>query len=90
MLTDNISVFDRLIKGSTGTANHFDMRSKPLCGTKHIKSNDSKVGCSLKDRRLSGELKQSVFITARKRFILRKGKSTVTAERKHFCQYLVI
>ena len=46
---------------------------------------DTKAGNSLKDRRFRGELKECVPITARtKRFPLKKGKSTVIAERKQF------
>ena len=33
MLTDNISVSDRLITGSVGIVKHLDRRSKPLCST---------------------------------------------------------
>ena len=44
-----------------------------------------KADSSLKDRRLRGELKGCVAITVRtKRFPLKKGKSTVIAERKQF------
>ena len=50
-----------------------------------MKFDDPKAGNSLKDRRLRGELKECVPITARtKRFPLKKGKSTVIAERKQF------
>ena len=88
MLTDNISVSDRLINGSLGTLKHLDRRSKPHCSTIYVKFDDPKAGNSLKDRRLCGELKECVSITARaKRFPLKKGKSTVIAERK---QYLLI
>ena len=39
----------------------------------------------MEDRRLCGELKECVQITARtKRFPLKKGKSTVITERKQF------
>ena len=48
-----------------------------------MKFDDAKAGNSLKDRRLQGELKECVPITTRaKRFPLKKGKSTVIAERK--------
>ena len=47
--------------------------------------NSLKAGNSLKDRRLRGELKECLPITAKaKRFPLKKGKSTVIAERKQF------
>ena len=50
-----------------------------------MKFDDIKAGSSLKDRRLRGELKEFVPITARaKRFPLRKGKNTVIAKRKQF------
>ena len=50
-----------------------------------MKFDDPKAGNSLKDRRLRGELKECVPITARKkRFPLKKGKSTVIVERKQF------
>ena len=50
-----------------------------------MKFDDPKAGNSLKDRRLCGELKECLPITARaKMFPLKKGKSTVIAERKQF------
>ena len=64
MLTDNVSVSDRLINGSLGTIKHLDRRSKPLCSTIYVKFDDSKAGNPLKDRRLRGELKECVPITA--------------------------
>ena len=83
MLTDNISVSDRLISGSIGTVKHLDRRSKPLCFTIYVKFDDPKAGSSMKDRKLCGELKECVPITARaKRFPLKKGKSTAVAEKK--------
>ena len=85
MLTDNISVSDRLINRSVGTVKHLDRRSKPLCSTLYVKFDDPKAGNSMKDRRLHGELKECVPITARaKKFPLKKGKSTVIAEGKQF------
>ena len=85
MLTDNISVSERLINGSVGTVKHLDRRSKPLCCTIYVKFDDPKAGNSLKDRRLRGELKEYIPITARaKKFLLKKGKSTAIAERKQF------
>ena len=85
MLTDNISVPDRSINGSIGTVMHLDKRSRSLYSTIYVKFDYPKAGNSLKDRRLRGELKECVPITARtKRFPLKKGKSTVFAERKQF------
>ena len=85
MLTDNVSVSDRLINGSLGTIKHLDRRSKPLCSTIYVKFNDSKAANSFKDRRFHGELKECVPINARaKKFSLKKGKSTVIPERKQF------
>ena len=85
MLTDNISVSNRLINGSVGSVKHIERRSKPLFSKIYKKFEDPKAGNSLKDRRLHDELKESVPITARtKRFPLKKGKSTVIAERKKF------
>ena len=85
MLTDNISVTDRLINGSIDTVKHIDRRPKLLCSTIHVKFDDPKAGNSLKDRRFHGELKGCVPITARaKRFPLKKGKCAVIAERKQF------
>ena len=79
MLTDNISVSDRLISGSIGTVKHLDRRSKPLCNTIYVKFDDPKAG----NGKLCGELKECVPITARaKRFPLKKGKSTAVAEKK--------
>ena len=50
-----------------------------------MKFDDPKSGNSMKDRRLHGELKEYVPITARaKRFALKKGESTIITERKQF------
>ena len=50
-----------------------------------MKFDDPKAGNSLKDRRLCGEVKEFVPITARaKSFFSRKEKSIVIAERKQF------
>ena len=50
-----------------------------------MKSDDPKVGNSLKDRKLHGELKECEPITARaKEFLLKKRKSTVIAEKNNF------
>ena len=86
MLTDNISVADRLINGSIGTVKHLQMKAdKPLLGTIYVKFDDRNAGNSLKDRRLRGELKECVPITATtKRFPFKKGKTTITAQRKQF------
>ena len=73
MLTDNISVSDRLINGLIGTVKHLKRRSKPLCSIIYVKFDDPKAGNSMKDRSLCA-----------KRFPLKKGKSTVIAERKQF------
>ena len=82
---DNISVSDRLINGSIGTVKHIDRRSKPLCSTIYVKFDDPKAGNSLKDRRLLGELKECLPIATRAKMLpLKKGKSTVIAERKQF------
>ena len=54
MLTDNISVSDRLINRSVGTVKHLDRRSRPLCNTIYVKFDDPKAGNPIKDRRLHG------------------------------------
>ena len=86
MLTDNVSISDRIIKGSIGTVNYIDHKSQnPLLSTIYVKLDDSKAGNSLKDRRLQNELKECVPITAlTKRFPFKKGKTTVMVERKQF------
>ena len=69
ILTDNISIADRLISGAICTGNYLDKRSKSLCRTIYVKFDDPKVGNSLKNRGLCGDLKECVPITARtKRF----------------------
>ena len=78
MLADNISVSDRLINGSLGTIKHLDRRSKPLCIIIYVKFDDPKAGSSLKDRRLQGELKECVSVTAR-------AKEVSLTERKKYC-----
>ena len=84
MLTDS-SVSGRLINVSIGNLKHLNRRSKPLCSTIYVKFDDPEPGNSMKDRKLRGELKECVPITATaKRFPLKKGKSTVIAERKQF------
>ena len=85
MLTDNISVSGILINGSIGTVKHLDKRLKSLFSTIYVNFDDPKAGNSLKVRRLHGQLKECVPITAKtKRFPLKKGKSTVISERKQF------
>ena len=85
MLTDNISVSDRLINGSIGTVKHLGRGSKPLCSTVYVKFDDPKAGNSLKDRRLCGELKECVTITARaKRFPLKNGKVMLLLKENNF------
>ena len=77
MLTDNISVSDRLINGSIGMVKHIDRRSKSLC------SNLMTLKQAIEDRRLCGDLKEYVPITAKaKRFHLKKGRNTIIAEIK--------
>ena len=77
MLTDNMVVSSRLIKGSIGTVEHLDMISKPFCSAVLLKF-DLKAGNSLKNRRLRGEVKEYVPITARlKRFCVK--------ERQKYC-----
>ena len=49
MLTDNISVSDRLINCSVGSIKHKGWRSKPLFSTIYVKFDDPKAGNSLKD-----------------------------------------
>ena len=44
MLTDSISVPDRIINGSIGTVKHSDRRSKLLCRTMYVKFDDPKAG----------------------------------------------
>ena len=85
LLTDNISISNRLINGSIGKVKHLDRRSKTLCSTVYVEFDHPKAGNSLKDTRLCGELKQCVPIIARaKRFPLKEGKSTAIAEGKQF------
>ena len=57
VLTENISVADRLISSSICTVKHLDRKSKPLCSTIYGKFDDPKTGNSLKDNRHHGELK---------------------------------
>ena len=80
MLTDNISVSDRLNNGSIGTVKrvkHLAMRSKPLCSTIYVKFDDPKAENLLKDRKwVHGELKECVPITAKAEVSCKKGKSS--------------
>ena len=83
MLTDNVSVSDRLTVHLAQLSAQIGDQS--LCSTIYKKFDDPKAGNSLKDRRVCGELKESVPITARvRKFLLKKGKSIVVAERKQF------
>ena len=85
MLTDSISVSGRLTNSSVGVVKHLDRRSKQLCSTIYLKSDDPKASDSLKDRRLRGELKECVPITARaKRFPL-KEKVLLMLKESSFC-----
>ena len=89
MLTDNISVSDRLIISSIDIVTHLDKRSKLLCNTIYVKFDDPKVYNFLKDRRLCGVLKECVPIAVTaKSFPLKKEKSTVILERKQFALIL--
>ena len=49
MLTDKISVSDRLINGLIGTVKHLDRRSRPLCSTIYVKFDYPKAGNSMKE-----------------------------------------
>ena len=83
MLTEIITVSNRLINGSIDTAKHLDVRSKSFCSTIYIKFVGPKAGNFLKDRRRCSELKESVPVIARtKRFPVKKGKNAVITERK--------
>ena len=74
-----------MFNSSISTVKYLNRRSKPLSSTEDLKFDEPKADNSLKDRRLCGELKEYVPITARaKRFPLKKGKSAVIAERKQF------
>ena len=85
ILTDNISVSDRLINGSTGTVQHLGMRSKPLLSTTYMKFDNPKTGDSMKDKRFFDKLKKYMLINARtKKFPITKGRNAVIAERKQF------
>ena len=86
-MTDNISVSDRLIKinGSIGTFKHIDRRSNLLCSTIHVTFDDPKAGSSLKDEGFMVSRRNVYqFIARSKKSPLKKGKSTVIAERKQF------
>ena len=85
MLTDNIRVSARLLIGSIGTVKHLDIRpNKPLLGKIYVKFDDPKAGNDYKDRRLCGELKECVPISATsKRFPFTKepvGMSSIVEE----------
>ena len=86
MLTDNVSVSDRLINGSIGTIKHLDRTSKPLCGTICVKFDDPKLGNSMKNRGFCCELKEYVPNTTKTtRFQLKKGKSIVFRYHHYAC-----
>ena len=85
MVTDNISVSDRLINGSIGTVKPLDRRSKSCCSTIYSKFYYPKACNSLKDRRPCGELKGCVPVTARaKSFPSRKGKVLSLLKENNF------
>ena len=87
MLTNNISVSDRLIISSIGTVKHLERRPKTLFSTMYVKFDYPKSGNSLKDRRLRGEWKECVPITTRaKTFPLKKGKKILSLlQETNFC-----
>ena len=61
------------------------MMPKILLGKIYVKFDDPKAGNDYKDRRLRGELKECVPISATsKSFPFTKGKTTITAQRKQF------
>ena len=77
MLTDNISVSDRLINSSIGTVKHLDRISNPLCSSIYIKFDDPKAANSMKDRRLCGQLKECTNYY--------QSKKVSFEERKKYC-----
>ena len=84
MLTDN-SVSDRLINSSIGTVKRIDGRSKLFCSPVYMKFDNAKVGSSLKDRMLHGELKEYIPITARaNRFPLKKEALLLLLKENNF------
>ena len=73
------------LKLCVGEIKRLYRRSKQLCSIIYMKSDEPKAGNSLKDRKFCGEVKECVPIPAReKRFPLKKGKTTVIAQRKQF------
>ena len=86
MLTDNISVNDRLINGSIGTVKYCNFScNHPLLGSIYVKFDDPKAGNSLKDNRLRDELKECVPISAVvKQFPFTKGKTMINVQRKQY------
>ena len=85
MLTYKISISDRLINGSIGTVKHLDKKNKPLNSIIYLKFDDPKAGNSRKDRRLRGELKECVPISAvTKTFPFTRNNTTIIVQRKQF------
>ena len=87
MLTDNISVNDRLINGSIVTVKYCNFnRNHPLLGFIYVKFDDPKAGNSLKDNRLCDGLKECVPISAVvKQFPFTKGKTImINVQRKQY------
>ena len=66
-MTDNISVSESLINSSIYTVKYLYMRLQSLFNTMHVKFDDANVCNVWKGRRLHGELKKCVPITARKK-----------------------
>ena len=86
MLTDNVSIADKLINGSIGTIKklHFNP-NYPLRGVIYVKFDDPNAGNLLKNNRLPGELKDCVPISpVVKTFPFSKGNSLVTVQRKQY------
>ena len=67
------------VKSSIGTVKHLHMNhSKPLLGKIYVKFDDPKAGNYLKDRRLRGEIKECVPISATtKHFPFTTGNTTI-------------
>ena len=86
MLTDNINISDRLINGSIGTVKYLQLNSRNLLAGKiYVKFDDRNAGNSLKDRRLRGELKECVPISATtKAFPFTTNNTTINVQRKQF------
>ena len=80
MLTLNIDVNEQLVNGQLGTVKHITYNPRnPLLSTIYVKFVDENAGKSKKNRRLRGELKECVPITARPQtFPYSKGKTLIT------------